>query len=177
MGREIRRVPPDWEHPKRERCEHHPKCDPVCDQPLYDEDYDEAAQEWMREFAEWEADKDGVRTEASTSTYFTRYFWDWHGSPPDKDYYRSRKWTTAEATNYQIYETVSEGTPVTPHFATKEELIDYLVEHGDLWDQQRGAGGWTRENAESFVSRGYAVSLTVNRTATSVTIKEPRDGQ
>jgi hypothetical protein len=76
---------------------------------------------------------------------------------------------------FQVYETVSEGTPVTPPFATKEELVDYLVANGDFWDQHRGDGGWSRENAEAFVGAGFAMSLVVN-TATG-TIKAPRDGQ
>ena len=59
-----------------------------------------------------------------------------------------------------MYETVSEGTPVTPPFATKEELVEYLIEHGDFWDQKRRKEGntimpcdpWTREQAETFVN-------------------------
>jgi hypothetical protein len=35
-----------------------------------------------------------------------------------------------------LYETVSEGTPVTPSFATAEELIDHLATVGQDWDQQ-----------------------------------------
>ena len=105
-----------------------------------------------------------------------RAFCDWHGRFPDPDYYRPR-WDESLAVGYQVYETVSEGTPVTPVFATKEELVEYLVKHGDAWDQKRGDGGWTRQNAERFVSAGHACSLTVERTADgTVDIKGPRDG-
>lgn len=48
---------------------------------------------------------------------------------------------------WQVWETVSEGSPVTPAFETPEELIDYLVENGD--------GGYgpapSREAASRFV--------------------------
>lgn len=169
MGREIRRVPPDWEHPKHERCPHGTVCRPVCYRPLYDEDYDSAAEKWMGEFDKWRAgDRDSYCTE--------KFFWDWDGGPPSKDSYRERAWSEAEATHYQVYETVSEGTPVTPHFATKAELVDYLVKHGDFWDQQRGAGGWSRDAAEGFVGSGWAPSLMVNTSAAGVSIREPRDG-
>lgn len=40
---------------------------------------------------------------------------------------------------WQVWETVSEGSPVTPAFATAEELINYLSENGDLWCQRRMA--------------------------------------
>lgn len=49
-----------------------------------------------------------------------------------------------------LYQTVSEGTPVTPVFATAEELADHLVEYGTLTDPPL-----RRESAESIVSTGY----------------------
>lgn len=73
---------------------------------------------------------------------------------------------------WQVWETVSEGSPVTPAFATRDELITYLVEHGDAWDQKRGDGGWAREAAESFVGTGWAPSLIGSPGA----LREPRDG-
>jgi hypothetical protein len=69
-----------------------------------------------------------------------------------------------------MYETVSEGTPVSPVFATNIELVDYLCEHGDFWDQKRRSDKserfgfhmpcdpWTRQNAEAFVNSGFAMS-------------------
>lgn len=60
---------------------------------------------------------------------------------------------------WQVWETVSEGSPVTPAFATRDELIAYLVEGGDAWDRKRGDGGWTRENAESFIDQAWAPTL------------------
>lgn len=73
---------------------------------------------------------------------------------------------------WQVWETVSEGSPVTPAFATREELVDYLVGGGDAWDRKRSDGGWTRENAESFVSAAWAPSLI----SVSGKAHAPRDG-
>lgn len=64
---------------------------------------------------------------------------------------------------WQVWETVSEGSPVTPAFATDAELIDYLVAEGDAWTQGRGDGGWTLENAVAFVSAGWAMSGIMER--------------
>jgi len=73
---------------------------------------------------------------------------------------------------WQIWETVSEGSPVTPAFATREELIDFLVSGGDAWDRKRGDGGWSRESAESFVAAEWAPTLLV----VCGRIYQPRDG-
>ena len=136
MGREIRMVPPGWKHPLLEYCR---------PQPLYDKSYEDAATEWLEEFA------------AFIPTEEYRYFWDYHGNPPNKAFYRPA-WKPEEATWVQAYETVSEGTPVTPAFATRQELADYLVANGDYWDQRRGDGGWPRENADKFSRMGWVPS-------------------
>lgn len=61
-------------------------------------------------------------------------------------------------TAWQVWETVSEGSPVTPAFATAEELIEHLVSNGDAWDKNRGKGGWDRAHAEQFVQDGWQPS-------------------
>ncbi len=58
---------------------------------------------------------------------------------------------------WQVWENVSEGSPITPAFATKEELVDYLVNYGE-----QGSGEvWRREAAEKFVGVGHAFSMVV----------------
>lgn len=49
-----------------------------------------------------------------------------------------------------LYETVSEGTPVTPVFATVEELVEHLATVGEDWDQKP----YRREAAERLVASG-----------------------
>lgn len=123
MGREIRRVPADWEHPKVKKFDYRTMREVEILQPLFDRCFE-------------------------------------------------------EPTHYQVYETVSEGTPVTPHFATKAELIDYLVEHGDAWDELRtkegrqASAGWNRDAATDFVEREWAPSMII----TGGTIYTPKDG-
>lgn len=60
--------------------------------------------------------------------------------------------TDFDGFGYCLYQTVSEGTPVTPVFETKNELVDYLVEHGNFWAEK-----YTRANAESLVSNDYSL--------------------
>ncbi len=162
MGRDVRRVPPHWEHPKyTEANATNPEWvgDP---HPCYDETYDDAAQEWMAKLLAWEAGDNPDREE-----YGERYFWDLEGAPPDKNYYRPA--FTEEPTWFQLYETVSEGAPVSPPFATEDELIGYLCTHGDYWSQKRRADHTrmddpvpTREQATALVRQGGGFTMLVS---------------
>lgn len=183
MGREIRRVPPNWEHP-RQTCPHSTwfggcreaeENDGKCFKPMYDRDFETEIEDWYAQYQLWKKGEHPDQADYPDDTK-GKTFWDWDGGPPDPEYHRP-KWSEEEATWYQVYQTVSEGTPVTPPFATKEELVDYLVEHGDSWDQERGDGGWDRKNAEAFVKVGHAFSLvSVSRSEDSpIEILAPRD--
>lgn len=65
---------------------------------------------------------------------------------------------------WQVWETVSEGSPITPVFPTAKALVDYLSTYGTTWDQKPSAfgrekGPWRREAAEEFVKTGWAMSF------------------
>jgi hypothetical protein len=173
MGREIRRVPADWEHPKVTKFNPFRMREEESFQPLNDRPFVEAAREWMDAAIAWD---NGTDPDCAEHKAAHPFYWQWSNLPPDPAYYRP-EWTS-EPLHYQVYETVSEGTPVTPHFATKAELIDYLVEYGDEWDQKRTAygrqesAGWSRENATAFVEREWAPSMIIS----AGVIMEPRDG-
>lgn len=180
MGREIRRVIPNWEHP-RHKCTHslsYGGCTEAklhggyCYKPLLDETYEDASILWRQNLIAW---NNGTHEALERHPEYKdeMQYWEWD-SPPSPDYYRP-KWLE-EPTWVQVYETVSEGTPVTPPFATKEELVEYLVEYGDFWDQHDNAGGWTRANAEAFVRDEYAPSMIAIVTDHSIDILMPRDG-
>ncbi len=126
-------VPKGWEHPKDFRGHH---------RPLYDQPYEEAAAQWLANFRKWESGEDPNREKADTP-----YFWDWDGMPPDKKYYRP-SWTLEEASCFQIYETVSEGTPISPVFETKEEMLGWLVKEG-----------YSEKAAVCFVRDGWVPSM------------------
>ena len=116
MGREIRRVPKNWEHPRT--------FDTVNPQykPL-SEDYVGSLKYYQKDADSEPADKPNI-----------------------KDYMPAGKW-------YQLFETVSEGTPLSPPFATKEELVQWLTSNSDYWKHQ-----WTQEQAEGIVKSEWAPS-------------------
>lgn len=119
MGREIRRVPLGWQHPKNERGHY---------QPMRDETFDEAFARWEQARQDWVNDKDGERTRIFDTYYDGKEvaFEKWHGRSPDPDYYRPA-WPDDAVLGFCMYETVSEGTPVSPVFATLQEMEDWLA--------------------------------------------------
>lgn len=169
MGREIRKVPPNYEHPKR-YCPHRPGCEnteyPHCYQPQHDEHFEDRYNRWLNDFNKIK--KEGL-SEENRKYYKNLTEWLDDNAPPNLSFCRLYK--DNEASWYQVYETVSEGTPVTPPFATKQELINYLVEHGDFWQQKRWREGkhhvqpeppgYSREAAEAFVNEEESVPTMV----------------
>lgn len=151
MGREVRRVPANWEHPTDFRG--NPK-------PLYDHSFAEAWSDWEREWKEWQAGN--KRSYAKGGPEFIPHdedrgiaaFCDWHGHPPAPNNYRPA-WTEAERTHLQMYENTTEGTPISPVMPTAEELAHWLA------DNNASAFGGQGASYESWLrvcNGGYAPS-------------------
>lgn len=66
-----------------------------------------------------------------------------------------------EGEGWQVWENVSEGSPVSPVFATASELADYLAEGGDEWCRKRGDTPPSYEAALNFIEQGSCMSLTI----------------
>jgi len=151
MGREIRRVPKNWNHPKK--------------QQAWGEDYIPLSDDYVGYLKYWKEDVDQfikcmteVIEKGKTKIYDTTYtdvqeVFDYLNEDNQmlpanpENYMPSGPW-------YQLFETVSEGTPLSPPFATPEELIEHLVEHGDSWKNVP----WSRENAEAMLKQGFTLS-------------------
>jgi hypothetical protein len=153
MGREIRMVPPNWQHPKDERGQL---------RPMYRGNFADKFTQWLADFDRVRAgDLDEIERECYAKPGMNPLA-EWlrdEGMPLRPNGYEP--WRKEDATWIQVWETVSEGTPVTPAFPTASELVNYLVAHGDFWDQRRGNGGYTRAQAEAFVKSGWAPSMMV----------------
>jgi len=145
MGREIRRVPQNWEHPKDAMGYHI---------PLFDDTFEDDVKKWDDENALWLQGKHPDQEQYPDSTKGLS-FAEWDRKRPE---YEDYVHYTEERTWYQVYETVTEGTPATPAFATKAEIVEYLVEHGDYGNQRYNEGGWSRKAAEYLVNDGWVPS-------------------
>lgn len=153
MGREIRMVPPNWSHPvyTRDNCSDSKLLGKYI--PLYDSNYEVELQKWWDERQEWIR---GVHIrQIESPEFYSSYerFEEYAGRAPDPDKYPV---FDGEPTHYQIYENVTEGTPISPIFSTKEEILEYLLTVGNDWDDP-----YVREYAEEFVERGWAPSAWV----------------
>lgn len=127
MGREVRRVPADWQHPK-----HHtwrlpgPRWVEVY-KPLYPgEDYQQRVDEWDEECAKWKrGEHEGQKDEGERPECYEQ----WAGQRPHRDDYMPN-WPAEQRTHLMMYKDTSEGTPISPAFATPEELARWLADNG-----------------------------------------------
>lgn len=153
MGREVRMVPAGWEHPKNERGGYI---------PLLKGPYEEWAAEWEEEKQKWdegfckscESDEWRAREGDELETTFE----EWYGGRPNRSYYMPT-FTAGTATHFMMYETCSEGTPISPAFATPEKLALWLVDSGasSFGPMTASYEQWLR-----VASGGYAPSIVVD---------------
>ena len=122
MGREVRRVPADWQHPKDELTGSY--------KPLSPGEQYKANAEGFLEKANAEGLQEAI---------------DWYGQAPNQNDYMP-DWPASERTHYMMYEDTSEGTPISPAFATPEDLARWLAETGasSFGSQTASYEGWLR---------------------------------
>lgn len=103
MGREVRMVPKDWKHPTDNDGDFVPLLSGYTAR--------------LARFTQMVSEKG--------EEYAISYF----GAPPDKAEHMP-DFDPDAATHWMMYETCSEGTPISPAFATKEELARWLADTG-----------------------------------------------
>lgn len=123
MGREVRRVPANWQHPKIEQPNYIKGIMEQRYQPMFDEPFAPAMHEW---YAKWEAWERGERPDYAGD--FDGSYIDWNGGPPNPAYYRP-DWPDSECTHIMMYENTSEGTPISPAFEKPEDLARWLFDN------------------------------------------------
>lgn len=127
MGRQIRMVPPGWEHPKDGDGEYI---------PLLKGSFTAADEEWGEEYAAWqrgevrayEAGKPKWEPKSEAALGCASYS-EWNGRRPSPDEYMPI-FADGTATMLMMYEDTSEGTPISPAFSTPEELARWLNDNG-----------------------------------------------
>lgn len=123
MGREVRMVPKDWQHPKRENGQYI---------PLFGRSFEQEYREYTDVQKRWSQGEKG---------YYSNGEWfscgavedgdtpeDWLGPQPNIIDYMP-EWAQEERTHYMMYEDTTEGTPISPAFATPEKLAQWLVDN------------------------------------------------
>lgn len=112
MGREVRMVPADWQHPKYT----HDNAPFTAAVGRYIPQLYGSYAEAEREFLE-KANAEGLQ---EAIDYF---------GTPERDGYMP-DWPDEERTHFMMYEDTSEGTPISPAFASPEELARWLADTG-----------------------------------------------
>ena len=122
MGREVRRVPATWEHPKNGAGS------PI---PLKD-GFNAGVATWDRQAALWKRGlRDPFGSEGTEPVpHGQNYgFKAWDGKRPGPESYMP-DWPAAERTHFQMYETTTEGTPISPVMESPETLARWLADTG-----------------------------------------------
>ena len=147
MGWEVRKVPADWQHPKGAQGGYVPLYD---GKSLFEEtvEWDGGAAKWLEGLRD---DFDGgwvPREKDDGDTYE-----EWAGARPEPNEY-TPIWSDEQRTHFMLYEDVSEGTPISPAFTTREELARWLADTG-----VRGGTGETAtyEQWLAVIDQGYAL--------------------
>ena len=145
MGRELRKVPANWEHPKNENGVY---------MPMYEEFYNDALNEWLEDHKQWEdgTHPDIIRNPKLKDDY--PIYAMWGGNPPDVDYYHTKKYSPEELTHIQLYESTSEGTPLSPLFKADEfeKLCEWAAEHATTFASYKATKEqWMQMLTDNFV--------------------------
>ncbi len=142
MGREVRMVPPEWEHPKK-----HGQYVPLL------AGYSHAVQERVK-FRE----RDDLTYTEEDLTYTEE---DYFGSAEVDPSEYMPEWAADVATHYRMYETCSEGTPISPPFATPEELARWLANTNASAFGNMGASyeGWLATIKRTVGAVGLIVTI------------------
>lgn len=152
MGREVRHVPANWQHPKNER---------GCYVALLGGSFAADLSTWQAEKAKWD---EGLVRDYSNNGWKAREsgrhdgsYEEWSGERPEAGNYMP-DWPEAERTHLQMYENTSEGTPISPVMATPEELARWLA------DNRASAFGNSTATYDQWLATiraGWAVSAVI----------------
>jgi hypothetical protein len=118
---------------------------------MHNEYYEDALNEWVENHDLWLKGKHKKQLKYPEETKKYKYYAEWEGNPPGIEYYIKEK---KEKTWFQFYENVTEGTPLSPPFETKEELIEWLCNNKDFWDY----GPMTLKQATNLLKNKWALS-------------------
>lgn len=155
MGREVRMVPKDWKHPT----DSDGKLIPLLKGSFAQADayWNDGYEAWQRGEVEnyvtggpkWKP-KEASALECDSYT-------EWAGRRPSPDEYMP-SFAEGSATMLMMYESTSEGTPISPAFASPEELARWLFDNNA---SAFGGMGATYEQWLSTCKRGWACSAVV----------------
>ena len=146
MGRQLRKVAANWQHPKNENGNHI---------PLLDGKFSERLAKLEEENAQWEKGfiddwNGGWKQREADELNMT--FAEWYGEKPVKEDYMP-EWKDEELTHIQLYENTSEGTPISPVYLASEieKLCEYAAENCSTFADFKA----TKEEWQSMLDKDF----------------------
>lgn len=160
MGREVRKIPVNWVHPVDSKGNFIPLLGGNFTVNLKEFELEE--EYWKkglrRAYGEDIEFRDSNGSWAKREDkYLSMPFEEWQGWRPRKEDYMP-EWPAEDCVLYVMYESTSEGTPISPPMKTPEELARWLVKSNA---SAFGASTATYENWLATINRGFAVSAVV----------------
>jgi hypothetical protein len=123
MSREVRRVPANWKHPT----DGHYRDGSVRYVSLFPgEDFEPRLREWQDGKAKWDR---GEFPDYADAENRAKSYEEWDGDAPRAEHYMPN-WPESERTHLMMYETCSEGSPISPAFGTPEEVARWCADNG-----------------------------------------------
>lgn len=108
LNRKVRRVPQDYEPSRDTRGGGY--------QPCFDRFYVPTVKQWLADREAWE---NGTHPDRGDRDYS---FEEWDGNGPDPDYYYpGEAWPTDAIMGIRMYETTTEGTPISAWYPDTDE--------------------------------------------------------
>lgn len=124
----YRKVPDDWEHPKDDQGHFIPLLDGNA--------FLDHSAHWQIHRAKWDAGLMEVERNGRTVTEpipddaLAAGFEAIYDQTPDMKYYTTPRLTSHPTGGaWQIYEEVTEGTPISPRFPNFDALVEYVAQH------------------------------------------------
>jgi hypothetical protein len=158
MGREARRVPAAWKHPRDAVGRFIPLSDHFNRDVVR---WDEEARHWNEGF--YRLGKDGEWTPRGPEEPGT--FEEWNGPRPRRDEYMP-DWPEPERTHYQMYENTTEGTPISPVMTSPQALAHWLADRASAASYEEWLGmieGTGAAPDAVFSAHGTAVTFAARR--------------
>ena len=154
MGREVRRVPANWQHPKKPGGEFIPLYE-GCDVTALQAKWDADEKRWNSGLAPDYASGDDNGEPWVAKVPEDRGPWSEYSGrrPVESDYMPN--WPEEMRTYLQMYEDTTEGTPISPVMETPEELARWLVNNNASAFGYQGA---TYEQWLATIRRGWVPS-------------------
>lgn len=155
MGREVRIVPADWQHPKDKRGHYI---------PLFDgSKLASRTATWDAEKAAWDLGFESDWSPGVANRYKEKEsgrpkeYTEWDAERPDPSDYMPA-WPEQFRTHLMMYENTTEGTPISPACETAEELARWLADNNASAFGRDGASyeAWLR-----VCRGGFAPSIVI----------------